>query len=87
MEGANSQGASLWAAGKRKAGSSPVKFRIMGFEPVCAKNDVVSAYGSNVKFGSFFVVMIVRGLDVKSLDCSMSDRDSFVQGAVNIFDG
>jgi hypothetical protein len=59
----------------------------MGFQPVGAQDNVVGTDRGDIKFGAFFMVMVVRGLDADGLDRGMSDGASFVQGSVNVFDG
>jgi hypothetical protein len=80
------QDTGLWATCESKMRGGPIQFRVMGFQPVGAKDDIVGTDRRDIKFGVFFMVMVVRGLDADGLDCSMSDRASFVQGSVNVFD-
>ena len=40
----------------------------MGFEPICAKDEVVGADGGDVEFGAFLVKIVLVVLDVDGLD-------------------
>jgi hypothetical protein len=65
----------------------PVKFRIMGFQPVSPKDDIVGPYVHDVEFGMFLMVVVVECLDTDSLDGRISNRASLVGGTVDVFDG
>jgi hypothetical protein len=75
------------AMGEMKTGGCPVKFRIMGFQPVSSKDDIVGAYVCDVELRTFLMVVVVRCLDMDSLDGRISNRASFVGGTVDVFDG
>ena len=54
------EGARGRAAGKRDLGICPVKFRVVGFQPVGAEDDIVGCQGGDIEFGAFLVILVVR---------------------------
>jgi hypothetical protein len=81
------QGARWQAARKTKVGGRPVEFRIVGFQPVGTKDNIVGADVCDIEFRSFLMVVTVRCLDTDSLDCGKANGACFIGGTVNIFDG
>ena len=67
--------------------SGPVKFGVMCFQPICAKDEVVCTNGGDVEFGAFLVEVIAVVLDADSLDGSGAYGASAVHGSVDIFYG
>jgi hypothetical protein len=68
-------------------GGHPVKFRIMGFQPVSPEDEVMGAYIRDIELGAFLMIVVVGCLDTESLDGRMPNRASFVKGTVDVFDG
>lgn len=62
----------------------PVKFWVVGLEPVCAEDDVVGADGCDIEFGAFLVVLFIGGVDADGLDGRVCYRTGFIHGAVDI---
>ncbi len=69
---------------KGEARGGPIKFRVMGFKPIHAKDNVVCANRGDVKFGVFLVEMIGRVRDANVLNHSVTDRAILVGRAINI---
>lgn len=59
-------------------GGHPVKFRVMGFQPISTKDDIMGANVGDVEFRVFLVIVLFEGLDMDSLDCCRADRASFI---------
>ena len=68
-------------------GGSPIKFRVVCFEPVCSEDNIVGAHIGDIEFGVFLVVVLVWCCDVYSLNSSGAYWARFVGGTVDILDG
>ena len=59
----------------------------MGFEPICAQDDIVGADGCDIKFGAFLMVVAVGRVDADSLNSGVLDGARFVVRTVDVFNG
>src|SRR6266404_2408743 len=64
----------------------PVYFRVVGMEPISAKDNILVGKGGNIEFCTF--LMKVRGmvLDSQGLDRGVANGSLMVQGAIYIAD-
>ncbi len=64
----------------------PIKFRVMGFEPICAKNNIVCANRDDVEFGAFLMKVMGGVGNTNVLNSSVTNRAILVYRAIDITD-